>query len=332
MNKYEEEYEKEKSENNKSWILEYTVYLTAALQALKITTEKWKNKAPKKNIDSWFTKSRQVKLQKDIVKDMRDNLKSIEKFIENRYIKEYTNVWYRKGYITSQEGAKKGFKYVLGKTNKKLLQEAVENGLSKFMDKSLIAADRNKNMSKAYRLVKNSIKSDVSIDDTFKNLDKLFGLRDKKTNRIIKSPLKFKGIGYEYRRLLLTEINRISSLATSDEYVRELKQGIESEVIYRSVFLPNSREQSMKMDGQKADKEGRFKYPNGNWYYQGATGFPEWDANDYCFIEKINYKFRYDMKNKNIKLYDNLTDYLNANNLRVDKYNQIQLKETVKKV
>ena len=87
------------------------------------------------------------------------------------------------------------------------------------------------------------------------------------------------------------------------------------------------------MNNQVANEDGKFKYPDGNYYYQHSTGNPAWDINDYCYTEKEYIGFDEKLKSKNATLYTGVDQYAKDNNLRVDKYNQIQPnKIIVKKV
>ena len=85
-------------------------------------------------------------------------------------------------------------------------------------------------------------------------------------------------------RIVRTESHRVQVLGRNialDKSIKSAKSlGIELEKVLISIIDNKTREQSRIMNGQVADKDGLFTYPNGVKGLPGNTGVSEYDIND----------------------------------------------------
>lgn len=88
------------------------------------------------------------------------------------------------------------------------------------------------------------------------------------------------GSYYDAVRIATTEAHRVTEQGIQDQYDQAKENGIEIRKQLLATLDDRTREQSADMDLQISDEDGRFEYPDGNYYYPGNTGNPAWDIND----------------------------------------------------
>lgn len=81
-------------------------------------------------------------------------------------------------------------------------------------------------------------------------------------------------------RIIRTESHRLIELGHNFEFLEASRKGVEKKMQLISTLDDRTRPQSAQMDGNFSNKEGKFKYPNGQYYIPGNTGNPAWDIND----------------------------------------------------
>ena len=92
---------------------------------------------------------------------------------------------------------------------------------------------------------------------------------------------------YQIERIVRTEMKRTTHEAQNQEWLQSKKMGINTELKLLAVIDNRTREQSLLVDGKTANKEGKFQYPDGNYYTPGNTGIARWDINDREFVIEI---------------------------------------------
>jgi len=103
-------------------------------------------------------------------------------------------------------------------------------------------------------------------------------------------------------RIVRTESHRSQVLGRVEGIKRAeptaKKFGFETERVLSSAMDDRTREQSIEMDGQIADADGLFTYPNGVKALPGSTGVPEYDIND---REQVILRLKKDTKKPRVK-------------------------------
>jgi hypothetical protein len=132
------------------------------------------------------------------------------------------------------------------------------------------------------RKLETSIVSGMDNIAVGKEIDKILGFRDAQ-GELLTGVTEKRGIAYQSLRIIRTESLR----AYNGGHVQEMsyaksEYGIDSRLRYVAALDDRTRPQSASMDGQISDEQGRFRYPDGNYYFIGRTGNPAWDINDRC--------------------------------------------------
>jgi hypothetical protein len=295
----------------------------------KIAT-KWLELAPDEQGLQWLNSNgRNARLRQDVKKLNPEYVKA-DRFIGDRYKDEYNGQYYRKAYTTTQMFRDQQYNIRIRKYLDSQFKKALLNPLSKYTDPTLLRADRAKSMDAIYKTIRQGIIGGTPLQKINRQIDIVLGYRSK-DGKLIKKPFNYKGDFSKRMRVLRTEINRIRGQADTDEYVNERKMGIESDLILVEVLDDRTRSQSAQMDGQKADENGLFTFPNGNKAPKGQSGVARWDINDrattvtilsddniedYARSERVN-------KNVNIEPYRTFTEYANDLGMKRNKYGQM---------
>ena len=172
--------------------------------------------------------------------------------------------------------------------NERAIEQKVTSGFSIFADSTFKEVDKLK-IDRAQAIVQINKEIEIALargdgaSELSKKIDQILGFRDRDGN-IIKSGLRKKGQTYKSLRIARTELMRTLTdgrLMQFEETRGQLAgEGIESKLQLVSTLDTRTRTQSARMDGQYSDSEGRFKYPDGQWYFPHNTGNPAWDVND----------------------------------------------------
>ncbi|MBK7979268.1 MAG: hypothetical protein IPK06_04500 [Ignavibacteriae bacterium] len=95
---------------------------------------------------------------------------------------------------------------------------------------------------------------------------------------------KVNSLANNMTRIVRTESHRVQVLGNNTALDKSIQSGknlgIEMVKAIRSIIDDRTREQSRIMDGQEADENGLFTYPNGVKGLPGNTGVAEYDIND----------------------------------------------------
>lgn len=119
------------------------------------------------------------------------------------------------------------------------------------------------------KLIADSFDKGLSVQETSKKLDILFGFRDKdgiltpeNLNKIKKGELVLKnGASYQNYRIARTEVGKMAKVQAQEVF--DNVEDNRKRLRYVGTNDKRSRPNSRNMNGQISDKNGRFKYPNG---------------------------------------------------------------------
>ncbi len=145
----------------------------------------------------------------------------------------------------------------------------------------LLDAKRLKQIADIMRVVELGIANGDTLIDIGVRADQILGLRDV-DGKLLDGVVAKAGMTYDSLRIIRTELGRSYADAQQQIFEEAKDQGLNIRYMYVATMDNRTRRQSAKMDGQISDEQGRFQYPDGNWYYIHNTGHPEWDINDRC--------------------------------------------------
>lgn len=209
---------------------------------------------------------------------LRDN--RLKRSIEN----EYDNTWATNG---ATYNAYNGVRWKKPPAN-----NWFRSGYWKTQTPEAMLAGRNNFLGRLNATLYDSLQRGISVNKAAIEVDKVFGFRDstgklivqkvqltnKTTTRLLSVPKS--GEIYNSIRIARTEIISMHNLATVDamQYAKDL--GIDTRLQLLAYTADGrARPQSAQMDGDISDKQGRFRYPDGNWYFLGQQP-AQWRIND----------------------------------------------------
>jgi hypothetical protein len=213
-----------------------------------------------------------LKLQ--IEKQMLNMLEGVDSYTER-----ITAIRFQESYLFNNFAVSKFYDALIDYPllDKNLIKAAVNSDMGKIGDKTLMRSDRLAAIQDVKKVMTSSLSEGLSYSDAGKLLQKVFGVDPTKPGLV-----DTKGLTYKALRVARTEGHRVQEMANDLSWQASRDMGITKSRRYLSILDPRTREQSSEMDGQESDEEGRFRYPDGNYYFIGQTGHPEWDINDRC--------------------------------------------------
>lgn len=134
-------------------------------------------------------------------------------------------------------------------------------------------------------IIANGFDKGTSIQGIQRKLDIKFGFRDaegritEKARALIKSG-KFahtNGAIYDSYRIARTEVMRMADIQANEVYQALPMEDKRLQMIAKIDM--RTRQQSAQMNGQLSRVDGKFKYPDGNWYFKGEAP-ARWSIND----------------------------------------------------
>ena len=198
------------------------------------------------------------------------------------------------------------------------------------MDTQEMTARRKQATKQIYRTILNGIETGLSQENINKNIEIDLGYRDSTTGKYIDNKKAMRGQAYKTKRLIRTEVNRIRNDASRDQWINEQKI-VESKYQAVETLDNRTRKQSIIMDGDFSNAEGKFKYPNDEWRFLGRSGVKKWDINDRGAAISVDQDFppesrisRDPKTNKNkIIPYTSAKEWVRANKLKKNIYGEI---------
>lgn len=171
---------------------------------------------------------------------------------------------------------------------------------------------------KIAKIIKEGQEQGESIPQVTRKVEVELGVRDKQGKRVFLkkadilkgAPVPRNGMLYQVVRIARTEMMRVASLESHDAFSEMQKRNPDARLKLRAVIDSRTRLQSIQMDGQVSDKQGRFKYPNGRYYKLGEAP-ARWSIND----RETQYPIFLDAEKGDGIEYSNVSEYLQTKQL-----------------
>jgi len=224
-------------------------------------------------------RNRQTKLDAKLNIEIRPELLKKDKYLQERTSQEYTTGYAYQDWKSTQAARSEAIPLKPKKPDKAKAKAAFESPLSKFALPDDMKKSRSETIVRIQRAIRDGIQQGQPVQQIAKEIDIVLGYRDAEGN-LLKGRTNKKGEIYKSMRTARTETHRIREQANLDQWLDSQDRGIESERQILSTVDIRTRPQSAQMDGQKADEDGLFTYPNGIKGFPGNTGVAKYDIND----------------------------------------------------
>lgn len=331
MNKYDKEVE-EAQEERDSLILAEIVLIYNAIreishrEAMRVVNKAGENK-------QFFTPvGKQETFAKQLNKKLRPEYLKRDSFIKKVYAEEYRTSYFMSKYAIENQGIAKGYRFTLPRYTKKQFREALDYPLSKLINTAKMQTGRTIDINQVFNTIVSGVQQGKSLPNINKQIDIDLGYRDSSGKWITDKTLR-KGQQYKTQRILRTEIGRIRSDAKITQWVNQ-QSVVPSKLQLVATRDSRVRRQSIQVDGEIANSEGKFRYPDGNYYFPRHTGRPEWDIQDREEVIPLDEEYPPESiiernpktgENK-IVPYRSFEEYAKENNLRKNVYGEYLFK------
>ena len=338
MNKYQKEVIQLKNQRDKSIIGEIQLIFDeirdkAQKQAMTVTGKAGDNK------EYFQEQNRAEKFAIDLNKDLKPQYVKKDDFIKGWYAEEYRTTYFQSLYTVVNKGIADGYTLKLPRYTKKQFEKAINYPLSKLINKTAMQSARNIDVNQLYTIIVSGVEEGLSLPNINKKIDIALGYRDSVTGKIIdhidpKTGEKlYKGQQYKTMRILRTEVSRMRATAETDQWINQ-QPIVESKMQLQSVLDNRTRKQSVQVDGRYANEEGKFLYPNDEYYYAKRTGVARWDINDREQVLTLDPEYKPSQKSqRNLKTgkselqpYQTFEEYAKTQNLVKNKYGEYLFK------
>ncbi len=331
-NKYEKEVIKLISQRDKSILGEISLIFDVIRSKTKTLAMETTIKAGD-NTEYFQERNRAEKFATQINKELRPDYLAKDNFIKQVYAEEYRTAYIQSLYTTVNLGIGEGFLVKLPRYTAKQFKKAINYPLSKLMNTAKMKTARSVDIEQLYTTIISGIESGLSLTNINKNLDVAMGYSDAQTGKLIVDKALYKGQQYKTRRVLRTEVSRMRSTAETDQWINQ-QPIVESKLQLIETLDSRTRKQSVSMDLQIANKEGKFLFPNGQRAFAHRSGVKKWDINDRSTTITLDIDFPPDSriardpktgKNKVVP-FQSFREYADKNNLRINKYGEVLFK------
>jgi hypothetical protein len=276
-NKYDKEIDKDQLLRDALILANITVIYEAIREKAQSISKSVTDKA-RKDQAYFNTNTNQVDFQTELSQAVRPDYVRRDAFSKKMYIQEYNTSYFQSKYSVENQGIAKGFDFDLPDYTDKQFQEARDYALSKLMNKSKMTTGRNLNIAQLEDIIVSGVNQGLSLKNINKNMDIALGFRDA-DGIWVDEIVDRKRQQYETQRILRTEILRMRSQAETDQWVNQ--QDIVPSKLQLIETLDNrTRRQSIRMDGQFADKNGKFLFPEVGRAFAHSSGLAKFDIND----------------------------------------------------
>ncbi len=327
-NKYDKEIDKDQLKRDALILAEITAIYNAIRDKSRLLSTSVVEKAG--NNTTWFSDraGRKEAFAKKVNKNLRPDYLKRDRFSKNIYAEEYRTSYFMAKYGVENQGISQGYKFKLHRYQKKQFQKALNYPLSKLMNDAAMKTGRSLDIQQVYNTIVAGVEQGQSLQGINRDIDIKLGFRNAK-GQWIQEKAERKGQQYRTQRILRTEVNRMRNRANADQYVNQ-QSIVESNLILIETLDNRTRSQSIGMDGQKANKEGKFRFPNGNYAYAGESGVAKWDVNDRSSTANVDPEYPpetriardKDGKNKIIP-YQNAETWAKESGLQRNKYGEL---------
>lgn len=296
------------------------------LLALDVTDKAGKDK-------QWFSsRDRANRFAVKVNEKLRPDYLRRDTFSKKRYAEEYNTSYFTAKFSVENRGLRDGYNVSLPKYTKQQFERALNDPLSKLMNTAKMQTGRSLDIQQLYTTIVSGVEQGQSITRINRELDINLGYRDAK-GVWIKNPELRKGQQYKTRRILRTEINRMRSIAETDQWLNS-QEIVPSKLQWLATLDDRTRRQSAVMDGQIANKKAEFRYPNGIVARQGKSGVARYEINDRCDLLTLDPEFppesriqRDPKTGKNKVLpYQTFKEYADSQDLRINRYGEVLFK------
>lgn len=254
-------------------------------------------------------------------------------FSRKSYIDEYPTSYIESLYTVINQGIKDNYLVKLPKYTEQQFKKATNYPLSKLMNTAKMKNARSLDIEQVYTSIVSGVEQGLSLKNINRQLDIDLGFRDPQTGKWIGDVTDRKGQIYKSQRILRTEIGRMRATAETDQWINQ-QEILPSKLQLVEVLDNRTRSQSARMDGQIANEEGKFLFPNDNYSYAHRSGVAKWDINDRSTVVTLdpdypaNKRIQRDPKtNENsVKPYQNFEQYAKDNNLTRNIYGELLFK------
>jgi hypothetical protein len=277
-NKYENQITRARVERDRAIIIEISNIFDSIREksqraAMNVTDKAGDN-------TEWFSDraGRTEKFAKELNEELRPDYLKKDNFSKQVYAEEYRTSYFESLYTITNEGISEGFLVKLPRYTKKQFEQAINYPLSKLINAAKMKTSRNIDIEQVYTNIVSGVEQGLSLSNINKQLDITLGYRDSSGKWIADKALR-KGQTYRTTRTLRTEILRMRSTAETDQWINQ-QPIVESKLQLIETLDDRTRSQSARMDGQIANKEGKFLFPNGQRAFAHRSGVAKWDIND----------------------------------------------------
>jgi hypothetical protein len=249
-------------------------------------------------------------------------------FSKKVYVEEYKTAYFQAKFTVENQGRAKGFDFTLPSYQRKQFEEALNYPMSKLMNKSKMVTGRNLNINQLNDIIVTGVQQGHSLTRINKDMDIILGFRDDK-GKWVKDPTLRKRQQYETQRTLRTEVLRMRSTAETDQWINQ-QEIVPSKLQLVETLDNKTRNQSVQMDGQIADKDGNFIYPNGVVAPAHRSGVAEYDINDRAVTINLDPEYPQETRIQRdpktgvneVKPHQDFKEYAKDNNLRRNIYGE----------
>jgi hypothetical protein len=227
------------------------------------------------------TGTRATDFQKEFSETIRPDYVKRDAFSKKVYTEEYNTAYFQAKFSVENTGIAKGFDFDLPGYTDKQFKEARDYALSKLMNKSKMTTGRNLNIAQLEDIIVSGVQRGLSLRNINKDMDIAIGFRDS-AGKWVDDAVDRKKQFAQTQRILRTEILRMRENAETDLWINS-QDIVESKLIYHVTFSNTARNQSVSMNGQEANKQGQFQYPQNITARIKQSGVAEYDINCKCF-------------------------------------------------
>jgi SPP1 gp7 family putative phage head morphogenesis protein len=201
----------------------------------------------------------QLQIEANIFKAIDAYEVSLNKAMENQFIEAY----YKYAFIAMKEI---GVSFNLGLVDNNLIKAAMTH---KFQGGNLKETLKDLSVDAKQRIrdvMQRGLADGIGIDELSRSLKEVAGINAARAEKILRTELS--RIAEDGKRLQMKEF-KDKGAVTRFKWVATLDN--------------RTRKQSAQMDGNYSNEEGKFLFPDGNWYFPGHSK-AEWDINDRCTV------------------------------------------------
>jgi len=202
------------------------------------------------------------------------------------------------------------------------------------MNTAKMKTGRSIDLEQLYTSIVSGVEQGLSLPNIRKDLDIKLGYRDSQTGKLFKDIADRKGQQYRTMRVLRTEVLRMRSTAETDQWINQ-QAIVPSELVLIETLDDRTRSQSAQMDGQVANKEGKFKFPGiSEPKYAHRSGRAAYDIHDRATTINRDPEFppesriERDPKTNENKVvpYQSFKEYAEKKGLKVNRYGEVLFK------